>query len=78
MGRTEASIWGMIMPLYRCYRMSEDDRITAGENLEAPTAPEAAEAATQLWAEIGARFTIEVWLGVRRVWPLAPSETAAD
>jgi hypothetical protein len=55
------------MPTFRCFGLTEDNRIIWGRHIEADVLATAIVACTQVAPEITRR--VDVWLGSRKLYP---------
>jgi len=57
------------MPRYRCFCLTDDDRIITGAFIEAATSSEAVAAADKRWRNDARYDHLEIWLGMKRLVP---------
>jgi hypothetical protein len=57
------------MPRYRCFCLTDDERIITGAFIEAESIAAAVEGARQQWRATVGFHHLEVWLGRERIAP---------
>jgi hypothetical protein len=57
------------MPRYRCFCLTDDERIITGAFIVAENVPAAVEMARQQWRDVAGLDHLEVWLGRDRLVP---------
>jgi hypothetical protein len=57
------------MPRYRCFCLTDDDRIIAGAFIDAEDLPAAVEVAREQWRDAVGFDHLEIWLGRVRLVP---------
>ena len=62
------------MPTFRCFGLTEDNRIIWGRHIEADNSSAAIIACTRIAPEVTRR--VEVWLGSRKLHPKPTVETS--